>query len=503
MPPVDRPIDLEYARARNITTTIHRKMTTDKQFAALAALKLGQPADALATILGDAWRAPGKAEKGHFWLQVPILNLEPSRPFYARITTDGTIGALGFYRDFPQNIAINGVSIGMPLESVRKIYPALLDYSQESNPKHGIDAYLTASPEGDTLVVLIKDGGVLALRLERSGSEYPGESPAKTYLKRQGIRAYDLDMLHREVNRTAPDNHGWVFGLPPGITPEQWPLDPISGYPLMHGFTIKLPEDYRVHGPEIVALSFFATAADQNDGGARKRDGLFGAITTADAPPPDNRHLLPFWKHAKARHPRLHRMSDILDYEYAVILLTGAEFNGPLCQPPDLADNPYLKPNQKPQWMTRGGAYDMFDSNGGLGLGDRPVEELYTYKILGAIPEPRLDWNRAISCTPRAHDPNAGLAPKETYGEEPADTGYVSFYYYEGDEISTETHREHAWSKGHKPNHIGGTMRPVQATPELSPYYIGFEEYFGGYNFGAGGNAQLDFLEMKFDWACG
>ena len=85
----------------------------------------------------------------------------------------------------------------------------------------------------------------------------------------------------------------------------------------------------------------------------------------------------------------------------------------------------------------------------------------------------------------------------------PRHTGYVNFNYYEGDEISAETYREHEWAKNHKPNHIGGTMRPVQATPEFSPYYIGFEEYFGGYNFGAGGNAQLDFLEMKFDWACG
>ena len=33
--------------------------------------------------------------------------------------------------------------------------------------------------------------------------------------------------------------------------------------------------------------------------------------------------------------------------------------------------------------------------------------------------------------------------------------------------------------------------------PEFSPFYVEFEEYFGG------GNAQLDFRDMKFDWACG
>jgi len=45
-------------------------------------------------------------------------------------------------------------------------------------------------------------------------------------------------------------------------------------------------------------------------------------------------------------------------------------------------------------------------------------------------------------------------------------------------------------------------MRPVQNVPDFSPYYIGFEEEFGGYNFG-GSNAQLDFRDMRFDWACG
>ena len=42
----------------------------------------------------------------------------------------------------------------------------------------------------------------------------------------------------------------------------------------------------------------------------------------------------------------------------------------------------------------------------------------------------------------------------------------------------------------------------IQATPHFSPFYVEFEEYLGGYNFG-GGNCQLDFLEMQLDWACG
>ena len=44
-------------------------------------------------------------------------------------------------------------------------------------------------------------------------------------------------------------------------------------------------------------------------------------------------------------------------------------------------------------------------------------------------------------------------------------------------------------------------MYPVQGIPEFSPFYIEFEEVMGGCNFG-GGNGQLDFRDMKFDWAC-
>lgn len=66
------------------------------------------------------------------------------------------------------------------------------------------------------------------------------------------MKAYDLEILPRPAERK-PDCHGWVFGLPPGITSEQWPLDPNNGSPLMHGFTLLLPDDYRVHGSEIVA----------------------------------------------------------------------------------------------------------------------------------------------------------------------------------------------------------------------------------------------------------
>lgn len=101
-------------------------------------------------------------------------------------------------------------------------------------------------------------------------------------------RAYDLQMLDRPTDRAR--DHGWVYGMPPGISTEQWPLDAVTAYPLMHGFTLKPPDDYRVHGEDIVAVSFFATAPDHNDGGAIDDPEIREAVA------------------ARPSHPRLSRM---------------------------------------------------------------------------------------------------------------------------------------------------------------------------------------------------
>lgn len=281
-------------------------------------------------------------------------------------------------------------------------------------------------------------------------------------------RAYDLQMLDRPVDRAR--DHGWVYGLPPGIESEQWPLDAVTGYPLMHGFTVKLPDDYRVHGEDIVAVSFFATAPDHNDGGAPDNPEIREAVA------------------ARPAHPRLSRMTDILDYEYAAILLTEAEYNGAFATPPaPLA----LATAERPRWLEVGGASAFHESAPG-----------YAKKLLPSMPRADLAENRAIVLTARASDPNAGKGPQDTHVKRGPPTGYQPYYYYVDGVVSRDNFRLHDWGKDHAPNHLGGAMRPCQAVPEISPFYIEFEEYFGGYNFG-GGNAQLDFRDMKFDWACG
>lgn len=280
-------------------------------------------------------------------------------------------------------------------------------------------------------------------------------------------RAYDLQMLDRSADRVR--DHGWVFGLPPGIATEQWPLDPVTGYPLMHGFTLRLPPDYRVHGEDIVAVAFFATAPDHNDGGAPDDPEIREAVM------------------ARPVHPRLARMHDILDYEYAAILLSKAEYDGAFAMPP--APLP-LATAERPRWLDIGGAAAFVEN-----------ALPYARKMFANAPRDDLTETRAIALQPRASDPNAGKAPRDEFNYRGEPTGYQPHYYYVGTDKRPENYRLHDWGKDHAHNHLGGTMRPSQAVPEMSPFYIEFEEYFGGY-FG-GGNAQLDFKDMKFDWARG
>ena len=271
------------------------------------------------------------------------------------------------------------------------------------------------------------------------------------------MRAYDLRLSELPVDRSNKDHSGWVFGVPPGLAAHEWPLDPGTGYPLMHGFTLRLPEDHRVHGPEIVALSFFATAPDHNDGGPAGGFDLPKLLADHPSDAPSDPALAAVWKHAQVEHPRLHRLEDILGCHYAVILLTQDEYDGELCPVPEIASSPLFT--------------------------DVPVAEWVSAK----------KSPQAILCTPRENDPNAGI-PAVEFPEE--GDAYTSPF-------DKDTYEDLDWAKDHAPDHIGGTMRQVQGVPEgFGAHYVGFEEEFGDYNFG-GGNAQLDFENMKFDWACG
>ena len=319
--------------------------------------------------------------------------------------------------------------------------------------------------------------------------------------------AYDLLVLAEAAREQGERHHGWCFGLPPGIQPEEWPLDPANGWPLMHGFTLLLPEDYRPHGPEIVAISFFGPAPDHNDGGPMANPAVETALaqTTAPADPA----LRAVWNAFQHRHPRLHRMKDILDCSYAVILLTQQEFDGPFCRPAPVA-GPALAGVAAPEWLTKGAAEYL----GNLHYSPHPQPPTFPEGLpdpdgqFAAIRRDQIErvglgFNRALRLLPRVSDPNAGKTPEERWDDEPGESGYRSFFYWLDGTSGVENYREHDWAKGHQVNHLGGTMRPCQAIPEgIGPFYVEFEDYLGGFNFG-GGNAQLDFKNMIFDWACG
>ncbi len=310
-------------------------------------------------------------------------------------------------------------------------------------------------------------------------------------------QAYDIKLLKAPPDRQARDNHGWCYGLPPGITPGQWPLDPVSCYPLLHGFTILLPEDYRVHGPDIVALSFFATWFGDftNDNIDTVPEAMYAIVGEGDEIQGDP-DLEEFQDYAKESHPRLHYIQDKEQDIYAVILLTQEEFNGPLCRPPSLRDNRFRDRYKTPEWLETGVGYAYFSHNGGLW---DPECEAYLINLFGETPEKSLEWSRGLKWLPRTSDPNAGKPPEEP-SKDSRRVRYQSYFYWKDGIVQEDHFREYDWAKDHQLNHIGGTMRPARQTPLVSPYYMGFEEYLGGFNFGGNGRAHLDFRDMQFDW---
>jgi hypothetical protein len=100
----------------------------------------------------------------------------------------------------------------------------------------------------------------------------------------------------------------------------------------------------------------------------------------------------------------------------------------------------------------------------------------------------------AIRAQVREGDPNVGKPPRE-WEDDCKASGYVPAYGGAQSEALGLAQLDGR-------NHLGGTMFPIQSYPVFGPFFLEFEENFGGFNFG-GGNAQLDLLKMELDWACG
>lgn len=302
--------------------------------------------------------------------------------------------------------------------------------------------------------------------------------------------AYDLELLQHPPARRTEINHGWCYGLPPGIAESQWPLSPYDGFPMQPCFTLRLPEQYRVKGPDYVALAMFA---DQQHDEPREVEAVAAYLNAETAQRPADPHLFPYWNYRQSRHPMEFRMKDIIDHNFAAIWLTEAEFAGPLCPPPSLIGNPLLQNNPPPPWLEKGSARAAFDLNVGSYDSAEEIAQKYWYRLFGRIPD---IGHRAyaIGLSVRKGDPNVGRPPRDHLLHKDELGAYIAPYTEAGEPFDL------ANLSGR--NHLGGTMFPCQWTPKYSATYLEFEEHFGGFNFG-GGNGQLDLATMEFDWGCG
>lgn len=278
---------------------------------------------------------------------------------------------------------------------------------------------------------------------------------------------------------------GWSLGLPPGITSAQWPLSPRFGYPLRHAFTVYVPAEYRRQGEDLVAFSLFV---DDQFEELRESPSVAAFFETAVASdPPIDPPLLPLWEQRRSRHPRQFDMTDLLDTHYAAIWLTQTEFDGPLATPPDLSGNPLL--SEPPRWLSESyAAYfrEMISirNHDGTVLPWLPGEGR-SAGLATAFP---------IRAIQREDDPNVGKPARE-WEHECKDSGYIRPY-------TSEEGKALRLERFSGRNHLGGTMFPMQGYAEFGPFYLEFEEDFGGFNFGSG-NAQIDLEKMALDWACG
>jgi hypothetical protein len=302
--------------------------------------------------------------------------------------------------------------------------------------------------------------------------------------------AYDLELLQNATARGTASDHGWCYGVPPGITESQWPLSRCDGFPMQPCFTLKLPEQYRTRGADYIELTMFA---DQQHDEPSEIGTIADYLGASASERPGDPNLLPYWIYRQNRHPMEFLMKDIIDHNFAVIWLTAAEFAGPLCQPPRLTANALLRNNPPPPWLEKGSARAAFDLNVGSYDSVDELAKKYWYRLFGRVPE---IGHRAyaIGVSAREGDTDVGRPPRDRLLHKDELGDYVAPYSKDAEAFDL------ARLSGR--NHLGGTMFPCQWTPKFSATYLEIEEHFGGFNFG-GGNGQLDLESMEFDWACG
>ncbi|SHM96290.1 hypothetical protein SAMN05216593_10511 [Pseudomonas asturiensis] len=444
--------------------------------AKIVALRPGMPKDALDGLTGEYGLS--FSESGYL-LGVHDLG------YGARVDAQGVLGTVSFYRSFPREQLIERLHIGMPLAEAQTARP---DMKPAAGGPDDPPEWLTFKDRTDDafeLLVRVTENRILAIEISKPGAIYP--EPVKLLADPSLTVAYDLvrDPQQRlpATGRGAEWSGGWSLGLPPGITTEQWPLSPIMGHPLRHAFTLYVPQPYRKQGAERVAFCLFVDDQMEELSPSSEVEDFFDSPLLST--PPDDEALLPFWTHRHARHASHFDMTDILGTHYVAIWLTQAEFDGALCNPPDLRDNPLL--TGTPGWLDKS-----YADHYRYATVRNHDAEAYSW-LAGEGCAAGLDTAFAIKAQVREDDPNVGKPPRE-WDDECEHSGYIRPYVTEeGEALGLDRFANR--------NHLGGTMYPVQGYPEFGPYYLEFEEDFGGFNFGSG-NCQIDLEKMELDWAC-
>ncbi|MEV8512258.1 hypothetical protein [Dactylosporangium sp. NPDC051484] len=258
------------------------------------------------------------------------------------------------------------------------------------------------------------------------------------------IEAFDIwteDDVAEEAGDRPRLPAGWAGPAGPGIDVSTWPRSPRTGQPMLHCFTLWLPEAYRRHGPDLVAVAVFQWEDELYFRDPSPQVTAVIAGTSAGVVAPGH----PFWAElAQARpHPRLRIADDGVASLLAMVWLTEAELNGPrVARPaaaPSLADGEF----DSTSWRARHGQY------GSLWLVPRD-------------------------------DPNAGVAP-------------VSFPS-DGDAYVDVPDRFDVFHA----EHLGGTcMSPDGVRDGLSPWYIEVSR-LGGISYGGDLDIALDLDSSAF-----
>lgn len=141
---------------------------------------------------------------------------------------------------------------------------------------------------------------------------------------RVGIDAASITEASTEA--TTADGHtlpraGWTGDRGPAIDPASWPRGPLTGLPMFHVLTLRLPEEYQRRGTEFPAIAFF------------QGEGQFAEEIDRDADPDD-----PFLRDLAMAvpHPQQTLYEDIIGGRFALLWLTDEEFaGGPAASPLD------------------------------------------------------------------------------------------------------------------------------------------------------------------------